>query len=49
MAWRGGRGVGVGGGVRIRLYEPIKDKPMRAGLVGIHGGGWVYGNTSRFM
>ena len=45
----GGVGVGHGGGVRIRLYEPVKDKPRRAGLVYIHGGGWVYGNTSRFM
>ena len=39
----------IDGGVRIRLYEPVKDKPRRAGLVYIHGGGWVYGNTSRFM
>ena len=43
-------GVGAWWGSEDQVVsEPVKDKLRRAGLVYTHRGGWVYGNTSRFM
>ena len=36
--------------VKVRVYKPVKQtKQKMAGLVYIHGGGWVIGNRGKWM